>query len=390
MAARTASANWTPGRPDYALLALTAILTITGLVAVYSASFVIGLARFGDSRYYIVRQLIWACLGVSLMLVTMRIDYRRYRPLAIPIILVTMAALIAVLVVGVEGGGARRWLGVGELTVQPAEFAKLTTIIYLAAWLDNKGDSLRSFEHGLIPFVVIIGFLSLLIILEPNLGTAFIILIITVTMFWVAGASFVQMCALGGAGTLAMVMLATTAGYRADRLTSFFSAESDPAGHGFQTLQSLIAIGNGGIEGLGLGASRAKFFYIPESHTDGVFAIVGEELGLIATASVLFLFMVLMFRGYQVANRSRDRFGQLIATGITTWITVQALLNMGGITRVIPLTGVPLPFLSYGGSALAAVLAAVGVLISVSRFGAEPAPANETTEHRRVVRRRRA
>jgi len=294
-----------------------------------------------------------------------------------------------VLVVGVEGGGARRWIGVGELTIQPAEFAKLTTVIYLAAWLDNKGDSLRSIEHGLVPFVVIIGFLSMLIILEPNLGTAFIILIITVTMFWVAGASFVQMSALGGAGALAMVLLATMAGYRADRLTSFFSAESDPAGHGFQTLQSLIAIGNGGIEGLGLGASRAKFFYIPESHTDGVFAIVGEELGLIATASILFLFMVLMFRGYQVANRSRDRFGQLIATGITTWITVQALLNMGGITRVIPLTGVPLPFLSYGGSALAAVLAAVGVLISVSRFGTEPTPASESPEPRRVVRRRR-
>ena len=389
MTARTASTNWTPGRPDYALLALTAVLTITGLVAVYSASFVIGLARFGDSRYYIFRQLIWAVLGVSLMLLAMRIDYRRYRPLAIPIIIATMAALIAVLVVGVEGGGARRWLGVGELTVQPAEFAKLTTIIYLAAWLDNKGDSLRSFEHGLVPFVIIIGFLSMLIILEPNLGTAFIILIITVTMFWVAGAAFVQMCALGGAGTLAMVMLATMAGYRADRLTSYFSAEKDPAGNGFQTLQSLIAIGNGGIEGLGLGASRAKFFYIPESHTDGVFAIVGEELGLIATASVLLLFMILMFRGYQVANRSRDRFGQLIATGITTWITVQALLNMGGITRVIPLTGVPLPFFSYGGSALAATLAAVGVLVSVSRFGGEPPPASESAEPRRVVRRRR-
>lgn len=387
MAARTTAGQWGTGRPDYALLILTAVLTITGLVAVYSASFVIGLARFGDSRYYILRQFIWALLGCALMVLAMRFDYRRYRALAIPIILLTILALMAVLVVGVEGGGAKRWLGIGELTVQPAEFAKLTVILYLAAWLDGKGESIKSFESGLLPFVVIIAFLSVLIMLEPNLGTTFIILAITVTMFWVAGASFLQMSALGGAGAVAMLLLATMAGYRADRLTSFFHAESDPAGHGFQTLQSLIALGNGGIEGLGLGASRAKFFYIPESHTDGVFAIIGEELGLIATASVLLLFMLLMVRGYQVANRSGDRFGQLIATGITTWITVQALLNMGGITRVIPLTGVPLPFLSYGGSALAAVLAAVGVLISISRYGAEPEAAEEP-ERRRVVRRR--
>ncbi len=389
MATRTR--EWTPGRPDYALLAMAAVLTITGLVAVYSSSFVIGLARFSDSNYYIVRQLAWAILGCVLMVLTMQFDYRRYRPLAIPIILTTIVMLIAVLVVGVEGGGAKRWLGVGEFTVQPAEFAKLTVIIYLAAWLDGKGESLKSFETGLIPFVVIIGFLSVLIMLEPSLGTTFIILVITVTMFWVAGASFLQMVALFGAGLLAMSILATSAGYRADRLTSFFDAELDPAGHGFQTLQSLIAIGNGGIEGLGLGANRAKFFYVPESHTDGVFAIIGEEMGLVATCAVLLLYMLVMVRGYQVANRAHDRFGMLIATGITTWITAQALLNIGGITRVIPLTGVPLPFLSYGGNALAATLMAVGVLINISRYSAQqPEPEPEPAEtRRRVVRRRR-
>lgn len=353
------------------------MLTITGLVVVYSASFVISLAETatattpGTPYYYIVRQLGWAVLGVILMAIAMRTDYHIYRVLAVPIMLVTIGMLVAVLVVGVEGGGAKRWLGVGEFTVQPSEFAKMAVIIYLAAWLVGKGDRLRSFEGGLIPFVIIIGAIGLLVMLQPNLGTTLVILVITVTMFFVAGASFVQMLALGTTGIACIFALATVAGYRLDRLTAYLNAETDPLGNGFQTLQALIALGNGGITGLGLGASRGKFFYVPESHTDGVFAILGEELGIIATSAVLLLYMILMVRGFQIARRARDDFGMLIATGITTWITAQALINIGGITRVIPLTGVPLPFLSYGGNALASVLLAIGVLISVSRYGTD-------------------
>ncbi len=300
-----------------------------------------------------------------------RLDYRRLQPLAVPIMGVTIVLLVAVLISGVEGGGARRWIGVGELTLQPAEFAKLSVTIYLAAWLTSRSGSLRSFEHGLVPFVVIIGVVSFLIMLQPNLGTTLIILAVTVTMFWVAGASFLQMMALGASGLFAITLLALTAGYRADRIEAFLNAERDPQGLGFQTLQALIAVGNGGLSGLGLGASRAKFFYLPESHTDGIFAIVGEELGLIATLSILLLYLILMVRGYQVARRARDEFGQLVAAGITTWIAVQAFLNIGGILRVIPLTGVPLPFLSYGSNALVALLFAMGVLVSISRFGSD-------------------
>jgi len=201
------------------------------------------------------------------------------------------------------------------------------------------------------------------------------------------------MVALGITGAISIAVLATAAGYRADRLTAFFDAELDPLGNGFQTLQALQALGNGGLHGLGLGASRGKFFYIPESHTDGVFAIMGEELGFIATCAVLALYMILMIRGYQVARRSRDEFGMLVATGITTWIAVQALLNMGGITRVIPLTGVPLPFLSFGGNALAAILLGMGVLISISRYGSDEGPPprarTESARARGVVRRSR-
>ena len=365
------------------------VLTITGLVIVYSASFVLGLAQFDDSRHFIVRQGMWAALGGLLLLAAMRTDYHHYSRLAIPLMGLTLLVLLAVLVIGEEARGARRWLSVGEFTVQPAEFAKLTVILYLAAWLTSKGDSLRSFEHGLTPFVLLISAIGLLLMLQPDLGTTGVILAITVTMFWAAGATILQMTALVTAGSFALVSLALIEGYRLDRLSAFLDAESDPLGSGFQTLQMLIALGNGGATGLGLGASRAKFFYVPESHTDGIFAILGEELGLVATAAILLLFVTLMIRGYQIARRSRDQFGFLLATGITTWITVQALMNIGGITRVIPLTGVPLPFLSYGGSALAAVMLAIGVLASVSRYGRDRGTYDDRRGGRRgrIVRR---
>ncbi len=378
-----------PGHPDYALLALTAVLTIIGLVAVYSASFVIGLARFSDPQHYILRQGPWAVLGGILLLIGMKTPYPLYRKYAVPLMLATLFTLGAVLVVGVEANGAKRWLGAGDFIVQPAEFAKLTVTIYLAAWLVSKGASLRSFEGGLIPFMVIIGFVGALIMAQPSLGTTLIILALTVTMFYVAGASLLQMFALGTAGLLAIAFLATFEGYRVERLTTFLNPGADPAGNGFQTLQALVALGNGGVQGLGLGASRGKFFYIPESHTDCVFAIIGEELGIIAAAAVLLLFMTLMVRGYQIARRCPDEFGTLVATGITTWITVQALLNIGGITSLLPLTGVPLPFLSYGGSALAAEMLGMGVLINISRYTrAERSPANRQ-QPGAIVRRRR-
>jgi len=377
----------TGGRPDVFIIALTVILVLTGFVAVYSASFVIALARFGDPNYYIVRHVVWAVGGAILLLAAMRTDYRVLRQLAVPLMLGTIALLIAVLVAGQEAGGARRWIGVGELSLQPAEFAKLTVIIYMAAWLSSKGDDIRSMEHGLVPFLIIIGTVSLLIMLQPNMGTTLIILAITLTMFWTAGASIVQMLALTAIGVGAMSTLAMVEGYRLNRLTAFLDAESDPLSAGFQTLQSLIAMGNGGITGLGLGASRSKFFYIPESHTDGVFAIIGEEAGLVATLAILFVFVLFMVRGYQLSNRARDDFGSLLAVGITTWIAVQALLNIGGITRVIPLTGVPLPFLSFGSNSLAAVMMAVGVLLSVSRFGVQPSDTRAERQPRLVRRR---
>ena len=380
-----------PAHPDYLILLLTAALTVVGLIAVWSASFVISLARFGNPEHYIFNQLIWCGFGLALFIAAARTDYLTYKRHALLLMLLTLGALIAVLVVGNEANGARRWIGYGPLSFQPAEFAKLTITIYLAAWLGSKGATLRSFEGGFWPFVIIIAAVGFLVMKQPSLGTTLIIFTIAVTMFFVAGASFKQMFALAAAGLLAVAILAAVAGYRLDRVTTFLSPDADPGGKGFQTQQALVAMGNGGVEGLGLGASRGKFFYIPESHTDGVYAIIGEEAGFVGTVVVLLFYVLLMIRGFLVARRCHDEFGTLVATGITTWITIQAFLNIAGITSLMPLTGVPLPFLSFGGNALASALLAMGVLMSISRYGQLHAERQaEPPRGGRIVRRRAA
>lgn len=381
-----------PGRPDYVLFLLTAALTVVGLIAVWSASFVISLARFGNPEHYIFNQLIWCAFGAALFIGAARTDYLTYKRHAVLLMLLTFGTLVAVLIIGNEANGAKRWIGAGPLSFQPAEFAKLTVTIYLAAWLVSKGDSLKSFDNGFWPFIVIIGAIGFLIMKQPSLGTTLIIFTIAVTMFFVAGASFKQMLALAAAGLLAVTILAMVSGYRLDRVTTFLSPDADPGGKGFQTQQALVAMGNGGVEGLGLGASRGKFFYIPESHTDGVYAIIGEEAGFVGTVVVLLFYVLLMIRGFLVARRCHDEFGTLVATGITTWITIQAFLNIGGITSLMPLTGVPLPFLSFGGNALASALLGMGVLMSISRYGQFHAErgAEAPPPGGRIVRRRAA
>jgi cell division protein FtsW len=351
---------------------------VLGLLIVYSASFAVGLQTFNDANYFVARQAIWAVIGIGLLLTLMRIDYRWLRSISPLLMLTAIVLLVAVLVpgFGIERGGAHRWIALGPLPpLQPSEFAKLALIIYVSAWLAGKGTThIQSFAMGFVPFVTMVGLVAGLVLLEPDTGTAAVLVLTTVTLFFIAGASLTHLGALVGIGGVAATMLILTSGYRADRVLAFLGAEDDPAGVGFHTLQLLIALGSGGIGGLGLGASRQKFFYVPSSHTDGVFAIVGEELGFIGAMAVIILFAVLVYRGFRVIVRARDDFGALLATGIVCWIAYQALINVGGITRAIPMTGIPMPFLSYGGSALAALLAAVGILLSISRRAdAEPA-----------------
>ncbi len=367
-----------------------------GLIIVYSASFAQGLLAFGDANYFVIRQLIWAVIGVGLLLMMMRLDYRWLRSISPLLMLAAIVLLMAVLVPGIGIGqqGARRWIALGPLPpLQPSEFAKLALIIYVSAWLAGKGTYLRTWAMGFVPFVTMVGIVAGLTLLEPDTGTAAVLVLTTVTLFFIAGASPSHLAALMGIGGVAAGPLLLTGGYRAERLLAFLHPQSDPTGVGFHTLQLLIALGSGGVGGLGLGDSRQKFFYIYGSHTDGIFAVLGEELGLIGALGVLLVFALLIYRGFRVVLNSRDEFGALLATGIVCWIAYQALINVGGVTRAIPMTGIPMPFLSYGGSALAALLAGVGILLSISRTANEPRSAErdgESPRRGRAVARRGA
>ncbi|HRC61614.1 MAG TPA: putative lipid II flippase FtsW [Dehalococcoidia bacterium] len=359
--------------PDYLLLAVLTVLLVIGLIAVYSSSYALGYAQFGDPNFFIKKQVLFAVLGLVGMFIAMNVDYRILMKLSPLLMLFALLGLAAVLLpgIGFEQNGARRWVALGPLPpLQPSEFAKVAVLIYMAAWLAAKGETVKDFSLGVMPFVGMVGLIGALIMLEPDMGTAMMVALITGTLFFVAGARLTHLLALVGSGLVMAVILILSHGYRADRLLAFTSAEDDPTGVGFHALQMLVAFGSGGIGGLGLGVSRQKFFYVPGSHTDGVLAIVGEELGFIGVVVVLLLFVVLLARGLRIAMRAPDRFGSLLATGVIAWIALQLLINVGGVTRSIPLTGIPLPFLSYGGSSLMALLTAVGVLLSVSRYAA--------------------
>jgi cell division protein FtsW len=336
-----------------------------------------------------VRQAGAALIGLVLLFGLMRLDYRLLRYASPALMLGAVLTLAAVLVIGNDAYGARRWIPLGPLPpFQPSEFAKLALVIYISAWLASRGGTLRSFYLGFLPFVFLVGVVAALIIMEPDTGTAAIIVMTTGALFFLAGASLTHFGAVVGIVLVTGVLLVLGGEYRSDRIFAFTSAEEDPAGVGFHTLQLLIALGSGGVEGLGLGVSRQKFFYIPGAHTDGVFAIIGEETGFIGAMVVVALFAYLVYRGFRVAMNARDDFGCYLAMGIVCWLAFQALINVGGITRSIPLTGIPLPLISYGGSSLVMTMAGIGVLLSVSRYGKDKTYVERPQPQRRRVRTR--
>jgi cell division protein FtsW len=352
---------------------VAALLIGLGLVAVYSASMAIGLSDFNNVNYFIVRQALGATLGAALMIFLARQDYHRLKQWSPLIMLAALLGLTVVLLphIGVNSNGANRWIALGPLPpVEPSEFTKLALVIYIAAWLSSKRETVKRFSLGFLPFVLMVGLVGGLIMLEPDFGTTLVIVLTTGTMFFVGGAALRHLLTLVlSCGAAGLVMIGI-GGYRSSRFLSFFDPEKDPAGKGFHILQLLIALGSGGLHGLGIGASRQKFFYVPGAHTDGIFAIIGEETGFIGAAIVILLFAILIYRGFRATLDAPDEFGSLLAIGITCWIAYQAIINIGGITRSIPLTGIPLPLMSYGGSALMSMMAALGVLLSITRYGA--------------------
>ncbi len=353
---------------DYWLLLGTAALLVFGFLMVYSTTFDLGL-RFKDNPvYYMTRQVGAMALGVMIIVVLMQFDYHILRYLSLPLIVVTIVLLVFLLFFGQVDYGAARALSQGSY--QPSELAKLATILYIAHWLHSKGDRIKQINYGLVPFSIITGGMFALIVLQPALSTAILVGLISFTLFYVAGADLKQVLVVGLVAAVVVAFLMVALPHAAQRVSDYRAALADPFQAGYQVRQALGALANGGIFGVGLGEGVQKFGALPLAHTDGVFAIVGEELGLFGALVVIGLLAFLAWRGFRVATRARDSYGFLLAVGVTAWIAYQALINLAVITAVIPFTGMPLPFLSYGGSSMLITLVGVGILLNVSRDAA--------------------
>jgi cell division protein FtsW len=351
------------------LLGATAFLVSGGLIMVLSASSITAYAQFGDSFLFFQRQAGYAVAGTLALWLTSRMRYQAWQRLAVPMLGVTVALLMLVLhpAAGVEAYGSSRWIALGPVTIQPSEIAKLSLIVFCAAILARKWGKLDDLGHLTLPLVPVVLIVCGLVMAQPDLGTTVILAGAVFLLLFAAGVRLrylITAAVIGGAAGFALIM---SADYRRVRFLSFLHPTADPQNTGWQLFQSLIALGSGGWTGVGLGASRQKWMYVPNAHTDFIFAILGEELGLIGEIIVLIAFGLLLYAGLRVAARAGDVFGRLLAAGIVAWFGVQILVNLGAVTGLLPITGVPLPFLSYGGSSLVVSLAAVGILVNIAR-----------------------
>jgi cell division protein FtsW len=336
---------------------------------VFSASSATAYAEHGDIAYYLKRQLVWLSFGLIAAYVLYRLDYQRLRRAAPYILAAAIAGLMLVFVphVGLGVNGGRRWIGVPALSVEPSEFAKLALIIYLSAVLAARGDRVTSLGRGLFPLCVPVALMAMLVLKEPDMGTASLLVFTAFTLFFAAGARIIHLIAvlLVTLPFGALTVLASS--YRRARIFAFLDPWKDPQNTGFHIVQSLLALGSGGIFGVGLGASRAKFFYLPEQYTDFIFSVLGEELGLIGALVVIALFVIFTYRAVRIALAAPDRFGFFLAIGCAAMIAIQAFINIGVVSSSWPVTGVPLPFISFGGSSLVANLLAVALIANVGR-----------------------
>ncbi len=356
--------------PDILLMVgILSLLTI-GIIMVYSSSSIWANYKFNDSFFFAKRQILFAGVGIVAMFFIARIPYLFWRTHAKKLLIICFVFLIAVLIpgVGMVRGGAQSWIGVGAFSIQPSEFMKLGLIIFLAKFLAERQKYITSFQQGFLPALSLVMVAFALIMLQPDLGTGVVLVGTCMLMIFVAGARWAHFIGLGLIGLAGFVALIASAPYRIKRITAFLNPWEDPLGSGFQIIQSLYAIGPGGLMGLGLGQSLQKFFYLPEPQTDFIFAILAEELGFLGGSFVLLLFLLILWRGIRVALYAPDLYGSLLALGIIGMISIQVMINISVVTGLIPVTGITLPFLSYGGSSLTLTLCSVGILLSVSRY----------------------
>ncbi|NQV13168.1 MAG: putative lipid II flippase FtsW [Parcubacteria group bacterium] len=358
-------------KPDYWLVITVMVLLVIGLVILSSASAVVSYENFGNNYQYLKHQLFYGVLfGLLAMIITSRVNYRFWKKFAAILLGVTLVLLLAVFIpgIGLEYGGARRWISLGAATMQPTEVVKLTFILYLATWLEKRQKGIRDWKFGFLPFVTVLGIIGSLIMLQPDLGTMSVIIVSAIAIYFIAGARWRHLAAIGGAGVVLFWILIKAAPYRMARFTVFLNPELDPQGIGYQINQALLAVGSGGLFGRGLGKSIQKYNYLPEATGDSIFAVMAEELGFIRILFLIGAFVFLAIRGFLLAKRAPDLFGKLVAVGIISWIAFQAFINIAAMVALVPLTGIPLPFISYGGTALLFTLAAVGILINISQY----------------------
>jgi cell division protein FtsW len=356
---------------DYVLLGLVLFLVGFGLLALSSSSSVLSFERFGHNNFYLLRQISFGAIpGLFFMYFLSRIDYHIWQKFAPLLVLIGIVLLGLVLVpgIGFAVGNSRRWIDFGAFLFQPSEFMKLALVFYLASWYDKRQHHATDLYYGFLPTLFVVGIVAGLIMLQPDLGTMVTLATIAAIMFFVGGAKLKHLLATAGGSLVVLWVLIKAAPYRVSRITAYFNPEFDTQGISYQINQALLAIGSGGLWGTGFGQSRQKFNYLPETIGDSIFAIVSEELGFIRVTIILLIFLFFAFRGFKIARNAPDLFGKLVAAGIVSWIVFQSIVNIGGITAIIPLAGIPLPFISYGSTALAMSLAGAGVLLNISRF----------------------
>lgn len=357
-------------KPDRWLAIIVFALVVWGLIAVYSASVPISLERFGTPYHYFIRQAVALGVGLVLWWFAQAIDYHFFRRFAPWFLLLSFGLLILVLLplpIAPKIGGAKRWLYFGPINFQVSELVKIFFVFYLASWLSSHREKISHFLEGVLPYWIVVGLIGLLILLEPDLGTAAIFLGIAFVLFFMAKARWGHLLGILLVGGACLALLSVISPYRMHRLVAFINPSADPLGIGYHTRNIAIAIGSGGLTGVGIGNSRQKYLYLPEAHTDSIFAVIAEELGLFGGMGVIILFALLVWRGLLIAQKAPDDFGRFLALGITSWFGLQAIVNLGGMLGLLPLTGVPLPFMSYGGTALVISLVASGILLNISR-----------------------
>ncbi|MFH1452850.1 MAG: putative lipid II flippase FtsW [Armatimonadota bacterium] len=361
----------TTGKMDIWLLMFVLALVTLGLMIVFSASSVSSDAssRFShDVFYFFKRQLLWIVIGFIGLIIALNLDIMKLRKYSVLIILGSAALLVIVLIPGIGTcvSGARRWIIFGPFSFQPSEFAKIAIVFYLADFITRRQDNFKQLKGIFIPAVILM-IICGLIELEPDLGTNLVIAGTFFALIFMAGFPLKYILGLFGIGVLAVGIGILSEGYRIKRMMAFINPWKDPLGTGYHTIQSLIALGSGGIFGVGLGQSRQKFFYLPEQHTDFIFAILGEELGLMGTLLVISLFLFIMYRGFKISLQAKHPFYRLLGAGVTFMITLQAFINMGVVTAILPATGIPLPFISFGGSSMFFNLFCIGILLNISK-----------------------